>query len=80
MLLESLHVVSVVSSHVIAGNVAVATANAHYLDPGTGSLIIQITIGAVAGGLVAAKVFWKRIGGSVARVFSRSSRLEHTDH
>ncbi len=79
MLLESLNVVSVVSHQVIAGNASAAAANAHYLDPGTGSLIIQIAIGAIAGGLVAAKVFWKRIGGSIIRIFFRSSRLEHTE-
>ena len=80
MLLESLYSASVVSHYVMTSSVAVAAGNAHYLDPGTGSLIIQIAIGAIAGGLVAAKVFWKRIGVSVARVFSRSSRLEHTQH
>ncbi len=80
MLLETLHSVSVVASQVITSSVTGTTVNAHYLDPGTGSLIIQIAIGAVAGGLVAAKVFWKRIGGSFTRLFSRSSRLEHTDH
>ena len=31
-----------------------------YLDPGTGSLIIQMLIGALVGGAVAAKVFWRR--------------------
>ena len=80
MLLESVHLASVVSQQVIASDVVAAAVNAHYLDPGTGSLVIQIAIGAVAGGLVAAKVFWKRIGGSFGRVFSRSSRLGHTDH
>ena len=79
MLFESLYSASVVAHQVIAGGVAVATSSPHYLDPGTGSLIIQIAIGAIAGGLVATKVFWKRIGGSVSRVFSRSSRLEHTE-
>ncbi|MBI2958162.1 MAG: hypothetical protein HYY32_04890 [Chloroflexi bacterium] len=34
---------------------------AAYLDPGTGSLAIQMLIGAVAGTLFAAKVFWKRV-------------------
>ena len=32
-----------------------------YLDPGTGSLIIQVLIGAIFGGLVVAKIFWNRI-------------------
>jgi hypothetical protein len=32
-----------------------------YIDPGTGSLIIQILIGSVAGVLVAFKMSWKRV-------------------
>ena len=42
--------------------VALAPIPAHaYLDPGTGSMIVQILIGAVAGGLVALKVYWHRL-------------------
>ena len=36
------------------------TANA-YLDPGSGSFIIQILIAALAGGLLTLRVFWGRI-------------------
>lgn len=32
-----------------------------YIDPATGSLVIQVIIGTVAAGLFAAKVLWKRI-------------------
>ncbi len=64
MILESLQVVS----------------NPKYLDPGTGSLIIQIAIGGIAGGLVAAKILWKRIGKSFARVFTRNSDVEDPGH
>lgn len=32
-----------------------------YLDPGTGSLIIQVVIGVFVGGLFALKIFWNRI-------------------
>jgi hypothetical protein len=32
-----------------------------YLDPGTGSLILQGIIGTVAGALVALRLYWKRI-------------------
>lgn len=38
-----------------------------YLDPGTGSIIVQGIIGAVAGGLVLMKVYWQKI----KRAFSR---------
>ena len=32
-----------------------------YLDPGTGSMILQAIIGAVAGGLVLLKIYWGKI-------------------
>jgi hypothetical protein len=38
------------------------TPSAHaYLDPGTGSLILQSIIGLIAGALVAIRVYWGRI-------------------
>jgi hypothetical protein len=44
-----------------------------YLDPGTGSFIMQMLIGAVLGGLVAIGVFWKRFSAWVGRLFGRKS-------
>ena len=38
-----------------------------YLDPGTGSMILQIVLGGVAGALVAGRLYWQKIKG----VFSR---------
>lgn len=32
-----------------------------YLDPGTGSMILQVILGGVAGAAVAVKMFWHRI-------------------
>lgn len=32
-----------------------------YLDPGTGSMILQGIIGAVVGGLIALKLYWSRL-------------------
>jgi hypothetical protein len=32
-----------------------------YIDPGTGSLVLQVVVGAVIGALVAAKVYWQRV-------------------
>jgi len=38
------------------------TAPAHaYLDPGTGSILLQGLIGAVAGALVVIKLYWARV-------------------
>lgn len=32
-----------------------------YLDPGTGSMILQVILGGVAGALVVLKLYWNRI-------------------
>lgn len=32
-----------------------------YLDPGTGSMVLQVGIGFLFGGLLALKIFWNRI-------------------
>jgi len=32
-----------------------------YLDPGTGSIAIQMVVGGVLGGLLVIKLFWRRI-------------------
>ena len=36
---------------------------AAYLDPATGSMILQLVLGGVAGAAVAVKLFWHRILG-----------------
>lgn len=43
-----------------------------YLDPGTGSVILQALIGGVAGLAVTAKLWWHRVSG----IFRRGSRAE----
>lgn len=44
------------------------TVPAHaYLDPGTGSIVLQSIIGGVAAGLFIAKGYWYRIKGFFAR-------------
>ena len=47
----------------------VATPAHAYLDPGTGSMILQVILGGVAGLVVAGKLYWKR----VKEFFGRSS-------
>ena len=42
-----------------------------YLDPGTGSLIIQVVIGVAVGGLFAVKIFWNRIKTFFKNLFSQ---------
>jgi hypothetical protein len=38
-----------------------ATSNAYaYLDPGTGSIILQVLLGGVAGVMLAGKLYWEK--------------------
>jgi uncharacterized membrane protein len=47
-----------------------------YVDPGTGSYVFQLLIGALLGATVAVKIFWKRIWGFITRRTSRSATAE----
>jgi hypothetical protein len=55
-----------VSLHVLRG----------YIDPGTGSLIIQAAIAALAGGLYLTKVFWNKVKGFFGKLFSKSTKSD----
>jgi hypothetical protein len=46
---------------------ASATPASAYLDPGTGSMLLQMILGGVAGALVIGKLYWQRIKDFVAR-------------
>lgn len=51
----------------------VLTRSAHaYLDPGTGSMIIQVLIAVFLGAAASARIFWKQIRGFFQRTFHRS--------
>jgi hypothetical protein len=45
-----------------------------YLDPGTGSLLLQAIVGGAAAAAVTAKLYWRRI----TRVFRRDAEDEGT--
>lgn len=47
-----------------------------YWDPGTGSMVLQVLLGCLAGALVSVKIYWKRIKGKLTKVFSKSDNLE----
>ena len=55
--------------------VTVPSAHA-YLDPGTGSYLFQIVIGAALGAAVAIKVFWKKIWALITRKRPRRAAPE----
>ena len=48
-----------------------------YLDPVTGSMIIQGLIGAIAGAAVAIKLYWRRLKSWYARVKGNEDAAEH---
>jgi len=51
----------------------IAFSNAYaYLDPGTGSLVIQLIIGALAGVGITIKVYWVKIKEKISTKFSRN--------
>lgn len=49
--------------------VAVSRPAFAYLDPGTGSYILQMVLAVVLGGLVAVGVFWRKVWAFVRRLF-----------
>ena len=54
----------VISACVVAGAVVSFAPPAQaYLDPGTGSMVLQLVLGGVAGIMVVGKLYWARIKG-----------------
>jgi hypothetical protein len=47
-----------------------------YLDPGSGSMLIQLVVAAVAGVLLSMRLFWQRLKLGVMSIFTRSSGEE----
>ena len=43
-----------------------------YLDPGTGSYIVQIAIASAVSALFAIKIFWKRLKDTFHEIFRRN--------
>jgi hypothetical protein len=51
------------------------TSQAHaYLDPGTGSMMLQIVIASVVGALFSLKIFWSRIKNFFSTVFFKNNK------
>lgn len=44
-----------------------------YIDPGTGSLMLQVLIGSLIGGLFLIKVFWSKMKVFFSSLFSKST-------
>jgi len=50
-----------------------------YLDPGTGSYVLQLIIAALLGGVFALKVFWNEVKAFMTSLFSRGRHEEAED-
>ena len=55
--------------------------NAHaYLDPGTGSYVLQVLAAVLFGGLFAIKAFWAHIKAFFSAIFGKGSKSEKGKH
>jgi hypothetical protein len=51
-----------------------------YLDPGTGSFLLQLLLATFLGGLFLVKAFWGRIKAFFSRLFSRNKQEEQPEN
>ena len=42
-----------------------------YLDPGTGSIILQAIIGFIAAGITAISIYWSKFKSLISRIFNK---------
>ena len=47
-----------------------------YIDPGTGSYIIQVIIGGLLGAAFALKVYWEKVRAYFSKLFSKRTKSE----
>ncbi len=45
-----------------------------YLDPGTGSMILNLIVGAAAGAITFASIFWQKIKNFFKRIFNKETK------
>ena len=57
---------------------ALAENNA-YLDPGSGSFILQLILAAVLGGLLVLRSYWTKITEGLRNLFSRQQEGDHDE-
>lgn len=50
-----------------------------YLDPGTGSYLIQMLIAALAGGLLAVGIYWRKVKSWLRKIFKKGGDIEGED-
>ena len=47
-----------------------------YIDPGTGSYIIQVVIGVLLGAAFALKVYWEKVRAYFSKLFSKRTKSD----
>jgi hypothetical protein len=50
-----------------------------YLDPGSGSFLLQLLLAGILGGLFVVKMSWSRIKGFFRRIFARGQKPDEHD-
>lgn len=50
-----------------------------YLDPGTGSYLLQILLASLLGAAFAVKIFWQKIITSMKKIFSKNAGEQTND-
>ncbi len=50
-----------------------------YLDPGTGSIILQAIIGFIAAAITAISVYWIKFKSIISKIFLRKKKKENFD-
>ena len=65
---------------VLLGAVGVTSPAYAYLDPGTGSMLVQMLLGGVAGALVVGKLYWHQVKAFFGRGPRKNYRQEPSSH
>lgn len=64
-------------SHIAIGiHAAVQNGHALYLDPGSGSFLLQILIATIAGAGIFLATYWRKVRGFFAKLFGKSQSEE----
>ncbi len=65
---------------VLLGTVGVTSPAYAYLDPGTGSMLVQMLLGGVAGAMVIGKLYWHQVKAFFGLGTEKNSDQEPASH
>lgn len=60
----------ILAAGLVLGCVLLAQAAFGYIDPGTGSYVLQVAIAFLIGAAFSVKIFWKKISAFIRKTFS----------